>query len=96
MVSAGGNVSNPDDTGAKHGYMKITFNDPDKKPAMYSVYEESRALALTGVAVQEICMADGTLFGLAPNDIEMVRELPAPSVVTSNGRSLTSSLRPRI
>ena len=37
IAEAGINVSNPDDAGAKHGEVRITFGDPNKKPTVYSV-----------------------------------------------------------
>ena len=46
--SAGINVSNPDDTGAKRGDVRITFGDPGKNPTMYSVNQEPLTLTIKG------------------------------------------------
>jgi hypothetical protein len=46
--SAGINVSNPDDAGAKRGDVRITFGDPGQKPTMYSVYQEPLTLTIKG------------------------------------------------
>lgn len=48
IAEAGINVSNPDDTGAKHGEVRIAFGDPDKKPTVYSVDQAPLTLTKTG------------------------------------------------
>jgi hypothetical protein len=42
------NVSDPDDAGAKHGDVQITFGDPDKKPVIYSATQVPLTLKITG------------------------------------------------
>ncbi len=48
MSQAGISVSNPDDAGARHGDVQITFGDPDKKPVTYSANQVPLTLTITG------------------------------------------------
>ena len=46
IAEAGINVSNPDDSGAKRGEVRIAFGDPDKKPTVYSVDQAPLTLTI--------------------------------------------------
>src|SRR5215217_1935112 len=46
IAEAGINVSNPDDSGAKRGEVRIAFGDPDKKPTVYSVSQAPLTFAI--------------------------------------------------
>ena len=52
IAEAGINVLNPDDTGPKHGEVRIAFGDPNKKPTVYSADRVPLTMTMKGKSAE--------------------------------------------
>lgn len=52
VAEAGFNVFNPYDAGAKYGFVRIAFGDPDKNPTVYSTDRVPVTLTVKGKGVE--------------------------------------------